>query len=103
MRSVLIALLAAVPLVAACDRRPARPGDAPARPAAAPAGPVGALPLARILEIAARTAPGEVVKVELEDEHGVLAYDLEIVTVRGRLIELRIDARTGAVLRREAE
>lgn len=102
MRSVLIALLAAVPLVAACDPRPAN-NDRPAAQAAAPAGPVGALPLARILAIAGRTAPGEVVKVELEDEHGVLAYELEIVTARGRLIELRIDARTGAVLRREAE
>lgn len=103
MRSVLIALLAAVPLVAACDRRPETTSAHPAREAAAPVGSARTLPLARILEIAAHTAPGEVVKVELEDEHGVLAYELEIVTARGRLIELRIDARTGAVLRREAE
>lgn len=103
MRSVLIALLAAVPLVAACDRRPAGSGDPPVTPAAAAVGSARTLPLARILEIAARTAPGEVVKVELEDEHGVLAYELEIVTASGRLIELRIDARTGAVLKREAE
>ena len=88
------------------DHNPTATGSASRKSSerpATPAGPVGALPLARILEIAARTAPGEVVKVELEDEHGVLAYELEIVTVRGRLIELRIDARTGAVLRREAE
>ena len=48
-------------------------------------------------------AVGEVVKVELENEHGVLAYELKIVTGSGRLIELQIDARTGAILKREAE
>lgn len=102
MRSVLIALLAAAPLVAACDRSPARDADRPA--ATSPRdGAAATLPLSRILEIAARTAPGEVVKVELEDEHGVLAYELKVVTASGRLIELRIDARTGAVLKREAE
>lgn len=103
MRSVVIALLAAVPLVAACDRRPttADPGRADA--AAPRAGPAQPLPLARILDIAARATPGEVVQVELEDEYGVLVYELEIVTDRGRLIEMRIDARTGVILKREAE
>lgn len=103
MRSLVIALLAAVPLVVACDRLPARHADREPVEASPREGAAGTLPLSRILEIAARTAPGEVVKVELEDEHGVLAYELEIVTAGGRLIELRIDARTGAVLKREAE
>lgn len=102
MRPVLLAFLTAAALVAACERRSAgvdeRPPPEPPRAASGQT-----LPLARILDIAADSAPGEVVKVELEEEHGVLAYELEIITGRGRLIEMRIDARTGAVLKREAE
>lgn len=103
MRPALIALLVALLSVAACDRQPATPEAGRSDEAPAPVGSGQTLPLARILAIAARATPGEVVKVELEDEHGVLAYELEIVTDRGRLIEMRIDARTGAILKREAE
>lgn len=102
MRPALAVLLIAAALLAACDRRPVVEDDpAAAGPSAAVAGDT--LPLARILDIAVRSVPGEVVKVELEDEHGVLTYELEILTDRGRLIELRIDARTGVILKREAE
>jgi len=103
MRPVVIALLAAAPLFAACERPSPRADEGP--PVATPAqvSPTQPLPLARILEIAARATPGEVVKVELETEHDALVYELKIVTDSGRLIELQIDARTGVVLKREAE
>ena len=103
MRPVVIALLAFVPLFTGCEGPSPVADQTPPAEAAAQAPSPGPLPLARILEIAAHATPGEVVKVELENEHGVLAYELKIVTGRGRLIELQIDARTGAILKREAE
>ncbi|HRO03154.1 MAG TPA: PepSY domain-containing protein, partial [Terricaulis sp.] len=36
-----------------------------------------ALPLTRILEIAQRVAPGEVVEVDLDDDDGRLVYEIE--------------------------
>jgi len=56
------------------------------------------LPLAKILAIAAQRVPGEVLKIELEREHGVLSYELKILARDGRVRELRLDARSGAVL-----
>ena len=59
------------------------------------------LPLPRILIIAAGRVPGDVLEVELEDEHGRLIYDLKILAGNGRVREVEIDARTGAVLKVE--
>lgn len=55
------------------------------------------LPLARILAIAAQRVPGQVLKIELEREHGVLSYELKILARDGRVRELTLDARSGAV------
>jgi len=55
------------------------------------------LPLAKILAIAAQRVPGEVLKIELEREHGVLNYELKILARDGRVRELTLDARSGAV------
>lgn len=41
---------------------------------------------------------GRVLDVELEKEKGVLVYEMDILTREGRLIEVEIDGRTGAVL-----
>ncbi|MCL4716219.1 MAG: PepSY domain-containing protein [Hyphomonadaceae bacterium] len=62
-----------------------------------------AMPLAAILQIAQRTAPGEVVEVELEQEDGRLIYEIKVLTRTGRVREIEIDARTGAVLSVEEE
>lgn len=56
------------------------------------------LPLARILAIAAEQVPGDVIKVELENEHGRMIYELKILADSGRVREIELDARTGAVL-----
>jgi hypothetical protein len=55
------------------------------------------LPLAKILAIAAQRVPGEVLKIELEREHGVLSYELKILARDGRVRELRLDASRGEV------
>jgi uncharacterized membrane protein YkoI len=59
------------------------------------------LPLAKILTIAQEKAPGDVVEVELESERGVLIYEIKVLTQSGRVREIEIDARTGAVLKVE--
>jgi len=59
------------------------------------------LPLPRILTIATGRVPGDVLEVELEDEHGRLIYDLKILAKNGRVREVEIDAKTGAVLKVE--
>lgn len=56
------------------------------------------LPLADVLQSLARQHPGEVIEVELDEEDGVLVYDLDMVTPDGRLIEVEVDAVTGIVL-----
>jgi uncharacterized membrane protein YkoI len=60
-----------------------------------------ALSLAQILRLARREVPGEVLDVELEREHGRLVYEIEILTPAGRVRQLILDARTGALLQRE--
>jgi uncharacterized membrane protein YkoI len=59
------------------------------------------LPLTRILAIAEQKAPGDVLKVELEDDDGRLVYEVKILGRNGRVRELDLDARTGAVLKLE--
>lgn len=59
------------------------------------------LPLVKILAIANQQVPGDVIEVELEDEHGALIYEIKILTGTGRVREVKIDARTGKVLQIE--
>jgi uncharacterized membrane protein YkoI len=57
-----------------------------------------ALPLARILAIAQQAVPGDVIAVELERKREVFVYEIKILTDGGRVREVTLDARTGAVL-----
>ena len=57
------------------------------------------LPLTKVLAIAAQRVPGDIVEVELEDDDDrALVYEIKILTDAGRVREIKIDARTGAVL-----
>jgi uncharacterized membrane protein YkoI len=56
------------------------------------------LPLVKILAIANKEVPGDVIEVELEDEHEALLYEIKILTSTGRVREVKIDARTGTVV-----
>lgn len=63
-----------------------------------------ALPLQQILDKVHRVMPGEVVKVELESEHypseqhpHKLQYEIKVLAHDGRLMEVKLDARTGEV------
>jgi uncharacterized membrane protein YkoI len=55
------------------------------------------LPLAKILAIAAQREPGQVIKVELETKR-VLIYEVKVLTPKGAVRELEIDAGTGKIL-----
>lgn len=61
------------------------------------------LPLTRILAIAEQRAPGEVLKVELEEDDGRMKYELKILARNGRVLELELDAKTGATLKLEED
>jgi uncharacterized membrane protein YkoI len=60
-------------------------------------------PFLNIQAIALAAIPGQVVKVELENEHGKDIYEIKILAHSGRVIELEIDAVTGTILKQEAE
>ncbi len=44
---------------------------------------------------------GEVIEVELKREAGTYVYELKILTSSGRLSEVKVDAATGKVIKRE--
>ena len=122
LRSVLV--LTATTLLVACERSPAPqapvevpvpvvapilppapvpapPPPAPVQAAPPPAAREGRLPLTRILAIAQRRVPGEVIKVDLDDDDDdddPPTYELEILTPEGRVMEIKLDARTGEIL-----
>jgi hypothetical protein len=56
------------------------------------------LPLAQILRAVSDRVTGKPIEVELERDDGRWIYELEIRTVRGRLVELEVDAATGAII-----
>lgn len=102
MRGRLITVIALLGLgLGGCEREHSAPP--PPRPAARSVASPDLLPLPQVLAAAARVAPGEVVRVELEGEDERRVYEVEILAANGRLIEVKIDARTGAVLKREAD
>ncbi|MBA4757857.1 PepSY domain-containing protein [Sphingosinicella sp.] len=59
------------------------------------------LPLPRILALAQARVKGEVLKIELEQDDGVLSYEVKILTRKGRVREVELDARTGALIKIE--
>lgn len=56
------------------------------------------LPLSRILAITARHVPGDVIDVELERKNGLWRYEVKVLTSTGRVREVKLNARDGAVL-----
>jgi uncharacterized membrane protein YkoI len=57
------------------------------------------LPLAAILQVAAKHVPGDVIEVELEHEDEGWEYDVKVLTPAGQVRKLTIDARHGKVLK----
>lgn len=61
------------------------------------------LPLAEVLARVQALQPGRVVEVELEQDDGVMVYEVELVTPDGRLIEVDLNAATGALVEMDEE
>lgn len=60
-----------------------------------------ALPLSAVLAAVERDFAGQVLDVELDDEDGVLIYEIELLGPGGRKLELEYDAATGRLLSAE--
>ena len=58
------------------------------------------LPLKQVLERLAQTHPGEVLEVELEQDHGRWRYEIKLLQAGGQLRKLKVDARSGELLQR---
>lgn len=56
------------------------------------------LPLPRILDLAQKRVPGEVLEVELEKDDGRFVYEVKMLTPDGRVREVTIDAHSGKIL-----
>ena len=61
------------------------------------------LPLATVRDRVAADLGGRIVGIELERQHGAYIYEFKMIMPDGRLVELEVDARTAAVLGREAD
>jgi uncharacterized membrane protein YkoI len=58
------------------------------------------LPLAKVLALVEREHPGQVLEVELESEGRGWLYEIKLLQPDGRLTRLKVDARTGEILKR---
>ena len=56
------------------------------------------LPLRDVLDRVERDYPGQVVKVEFEEDDGEFIYEIRLLQSGGGLIKMKIDARDGKVL-----
>jgi uncharacterized membrane protein YkoI len=100
--AVLVAIAAAVPMVpaVATDAKAAR--KAAEQQAIRDAVRRGQLlPLPRILAIAQHQVAGDVLKTELEQKSWGLQYEVKILTATGRVREVKLNARSGAVVKIE--
>lgn len=54
-------------------------------------------------EIALKRVPGQILHVDMDLEHGVLVYEIFILTSQNRIFEVEILAKTGRILKIEEE
>jgi uncharacterized membrane protein YkoI len=61
------------------------------------------VPLERLLVAVREHAVGELLEIELEEKHGRLVYEVEVVDPDGRVVELLFDAGSAEFLGRESD
>jgi uncharacterized membrane protein YkoI len=61
------------------------------------------MPLKALLARVEREHPGQVLEVELEQDDGVWRYEIKLLQPGGVLNKLKLDARTGAVVKSRAQ
>jgi uncharacterized membrane protein YkoI len=55
------------------------------------------------IKTASEKVPGKVVEAELEKKHDTLVWEVEVVTAENKVMEVHIDAESGAVIDVEVE
>lgn len=57
------------------------------------------LPITRILPIVQQRVPGNVIEIELDshDDGRRIEYEIKVLTAAGRVIEVKVNARTGQI------
>ncbi len=55
------------------------------------------------IQIALRYVPGDVLKIELDTERGIVVYEITIRAHNGTYYEVKIDANTGTLIEIERE
>ncbi|MEU5987955.1 PepSY domain-containing protein [Spirillospora sp. NPDC047418] len=67
------------------------------------AAPKTAVSLAQAVDAALKAAPGTVAEIELDDEHGRTAWEVDIVAANGERRDVTVDAADGKVLTNRAD
>ena len=61
------------------------------------------LPLEQIIQRARAVKPGELIETELGRKHGRYVYEVEILDQGGQVWEIKLDARTGELIKLERD
>lgn len=61
------------------------------------------LPLERIVEMAKKDRPGQLLEAELDEKKGRFIYELELLDEEGIVWELKYDAKSGELLKEKQE
>ena len=61
------------------------------------------LPLEQILQRAQATQPGKVIETEFEHDRGRYVYEVEVLDDKGVVWKLKLDAKTGTLIRAQQE
>lgn len=56
------------------------------------------MPLSALQDEVRRAFPGEIIRVELDEDDGRFIYEFKVLQTNGRLIEIEMDAKDGRVL-----
>lgn len=61
------------------------------------------LPLATLKRIVGARFPGDIVRIRTHEEHGALRYEFRVLEEDGNVLEIGLDAASGAILKVENE
>jgi uncharacterized membrane protein YkoI len=98
-----LAAFGPVPLACADDKNSGRDERESADEVYAGAKSGEIVPLAKILEMARKAHPGEVVETKFEHRGEALVYEIYFLDDAGRRVEVYVNARTGELIKAEGD